>query len=42
MALLTLVHIQRRAGGLDAAQVSLDRCRTLIDAAKRGGRDLVL
>ena len=31
MALLTLTEIQRLAGGLDDAQASLDRCRTLID-----------
>ena len=30
MALLTLVHIQRQAGGLDDAQASLDRCSALI------------
>jgi diguanylate cyclase (GGDEF)-like protein len=31
VALLTLTEIQRTAGELDAAQSSLDRCRTLID-----------
>jgi diguanylate cyclase (GGDEF)-like protein len=39
MALLTLVHIQRQAGGLDAAQVSLDRCRTLIERFDLTGHD---